>query len=192
MVNTDFMTTISINFKRRCRAFTLVEVMIASTLGTIVLAGVLSTFLMLGRSGANVANYSMMEAESRRALEELSQDLRMAKEIEWNSAESVTLTVPDNYPSTANQVTYAFDSATKDFYRMPGTASATNPRTVLVRSAASCSFARFDRQNNATTNPRAIKRLQLTLVIRRKGQTVAAASNTIFSASYILRNRLVN
>src|SRR5688572_23520838 len=107
MVKTVFMTTTTISFKRRCRAFTLVEVMVASTLGTIVLAGVLSTFLMLGRSGANVANYSMMEAESRRALEELSQDLRMAKDITWNSAESVTLTVPDNYTTTGNQVTYA-------------------------------------------------------------------------------------
>ena len=186
------MTTTTINSKRQCRAFTLVEVMVASTLATIVLAGVVSTFLMLGRSGANVANYSMMEAESRRALEELSQDLRMANGITWNSAESVTLTVPDNYTTTGNQVTYAFDSSSKEFYRMPGTASATNPRTVLVRSAASCTFGRFDRQNNATTNPLAIKRIQLTLVVRRKDQTVASASNTIFSASYILRNRLVN
>jgi Tfp pilus assembly protein PilW len=166
--------------------------MVASTLGTIVLAGVLSTFLMLGRSGANVANYSMMEGEARRALEELSQDLRMAREIVWNSEQSVTLTVPDNYTSTGNQVTYAYDSTSGDFYRMPGSASATNLKTTLVRSAASCTFARFDRQNNATTNPFAIKRLQLTLVIRRRSQTVAAASNTIFSASYILRNRLVN
>jgi prepilin-type N-terminal cleavage/methylation domain-containing protein len=192
MVKTDFMTTTTTNFKRRCRAFTLVEVMVASTLGTIVLAGVVSTFLMLGRSGANVANYSMMETQSRRALEELSQDLRMAKQIVWNSAESVTLTVPDNYTATGNQVTYAFDNTSGDFYRMPGTTSATNPKTTLVRSATSCTFARFDRKNNATENPLAIKRLQLTLVVRRKSQTVAAASNTIFSASYILRNRLAN
>ena len=192
MVNTAFMTITITSSKRSSRGFTLVEVMVASTLGTLVLAGILTTFLMLGRSGANVANYSMMEAESRRGLEELSQDLRMAKEITWNAAESVTLTVPDNYTATGNRVTYAFDRTSKEFYRMPGTASDTNPKTVLVRSAASCTFARFDRQNNATTNPSSIKRLQLTLVVRRKSQTVAAASNTIFSASYILRNRLVN
>ncbi len=50
------MTTSTIRSERRLRGFTLVEVMIAATLGTFVLAGVLSTFLMLGRSGANVAN----------------------------------------------------------------------------------------------------------------------------------------
>ena len=73
MVNTAFMTITITSSKRSSRGFTLVEVMVASTLGTLVLAGILTTFLMLGRSGANVANYSIMEAESRRGLEELSQ-----------------------------------------------------------------------------------------------------------------------
>jgi hypothetical protein len=75
---------------------------------------------------------------------------------------------------------------------MPGVAAATNPRTILVPSVASCTFARFDRLNVATTSPASTKRIQLTLVVRRKSQTVAAASNTILSASYILRNKLVN
>jgi prepilin-type N-terminal cleavage/methylation domain-containing protein len=192
MVRTVYMITTTTHSKARRRAFTLVEVMIGSTLGTIVLAGVLSTFLMLGRSGANIANYSMMETESRRGLEELSQDLRMSKSVTWNSAQSITLLVPDNYTSTANLVTYAYDSTTKDFYRMPGIASATNPRTTLVKSVAACTFARFNRLNIATTSPASTKRIQLTLEVRRKSQTVASASNTILSASYILRNKPAN
>jgi Tfp pilus assembly protein PilW len=166
--------------------------MVGSALGAIVLAGVLSTFLMLGRSGANVANYSMMEMESRRALEELSQDVRMAEAITWNSAQSITLKVPDNYTSTGNQVTYAYDSTSKTFYRMPGIASATNPQTTLVRSVASCAFARFNRLNAATAADVTTKRIQLTLAVRRTSQTVASASNTILSASYILRNKPAN
>jgi prepilin-type N-terminal cleavage/methylation domain-containing protein len=186
------MITTTTQFKPPLRGFTLVEVMVGATLGTIVLAGVLSTFLMLGRSGANVANYSMMETQSRRALEELSQDIRMAKNITWNSAQSITLLVPDNYTTTSNQVTYAYDSTTKDFFRMPGTASATNPKTILVPSVASCTFARFNRLNASASTNASTKRIQLTLVVSRKSETVAAASNTILSASYILRNKLVN
>jgi Tfp pilus assembly protein PilW len=198
MARQDYMTTITTQFNARRRGFTLVEVIIGATLGTMVLAGVLSTFLMLGRSGANVANYSMMETQSRRALEELSQDVRMAKNITWNSTDStsITLLVPDNYASTGNQVTYAFDSATNELYRMPGIASATNTRTTLVPHVASCTFSRFNRLN-ASIDPTVMtnastKRIQLTLVVRRSSQTVAAASNTILSASYILRNKLVN
>lgn len=166
--------------------------MIGATLGTLVLAGVLTTFLMVGRSSTNVANYSTMEAESRRALEGLSQDLRMAKNITWNSAQSITLEVPGSYATTGNQVTYAFDSTTKDFYRMPGVASASNPKLVLVRNVSSCTYARFNRLNVATTSNVTTKRIQLTLVVRKTSRTVAAASNTILSASYILRNKPVN
>lgn len=191
------MTITTTPSKPSSRAFTLVEVMIGATLGTIVIAGVASTFLMLGRSGANVANYSVMESQSRRALEELSQDVRMASNVTWNTDQSVTLVVPDNYTATSNQVTYAFDSSTAEFYRVPGDVSATATaaaasRTILVRSVASCTFARYNRLNAAATTNTATKRIQLTLVVRRTTRTVASASNTILSASYILRNKLVN
>jgi Tfp pilus assembly protein PilW len=179
------MTTTSTQFKLGSRAFTLVEVMIGATLGAMVLAGVLSTFLMLGRSGANVANYSTMEMESRRALEELSQDLRMASTITW-SPQSITLVVPDNYT-----VTYAYNSGQQEFQRTIGT----NTRA-LVKNVGSCTFARFNRLNVAidptVTSDATTKRIQLTLGIKKQSQTVAAASNTILSASYILRNKLVN
>jgi prepilin-type N-terminal cleavage/methylation domain-containing protein len=80
----------------RRRAFTLVEVMIGATIGSFVLAGVLSTFLLLGRSGANIVAYTVMDTQTRRAIEEFAQDVRMASAIVWNDSASVTLTVPDN------------------------------------------------------------------------------------------------
>jgi Tfp pilus assembly protein PilW len=170
----------------------MVEVLIGATIGTMVLTGVLSTFLMLGRLGANIGNYSVMETQSRRALEELSQDLRMAKDVTLNTAQSLTLVVPDNYTSTANKVTYSFDSAKGEFYRVPGDVSATSPRTILVRNVSTCSFAQFNRLNVATTSNTSTKRIQLTMIVRTTTKTVAAATNTILSASYILRNKPVN
>lgn len=187
------MTTSTIPSSRRRRAgFSLVEVLVASTLSAIVLAGVMSTFLMLGRSGANVANYSVMESQSRRALEELSQDIRMASDVTWNGTTSITLLVPNNYTSTSNRVTYAYDSATGVFYRMPGIASATNARTTLISNVATFSYARFDRLDNPSTADATTKRVQLSMIVRSTTRTVAAATNNILSASYILRNKPVN
>jgi prepilin-type N-terminal cleavage/methylation domain-containing protein len=201
------MTSSTIRSKRPAgrRGFTLVEVMIAASLGTMVLAGVMSTFLMLGRSGANVANYSMMEAQSRRALEEFSQDLRMASGITWNSTSSITLTIPNNYTPTLGIVTYSYDSASETFNRSPrDSSSAAGTTTTLINNVVSFSYARFDRINNASTADTTTKRIQLSMTAstavtastasgdRRKSRTVPGATNIILSASYILRNKYAN
>lgn len=202
------MTTSTIRSKPAVRAFTLVEVLIAASISSLVLAGVMSTFLMLGRSGANVANYSVMEAQSRRALEEFSQDLRMASAVTWNSATSITLTVPNNYPGTGGKVTYAYDSGTsktnpsaQSFYRLPGdhaadsaltTDTARAARTRLIKNVVNFTFSRFDRINNPATLDTTTKRIQLSMTARTTSNTAVGASNIILSASYILRNKYAN
>lgn len=183
------MTTTITRTKPGDRGFTLVEVLIGSTIGTMVLAGVLATFLMMGRSGANIANYSVMEAQARRALEELSQDIRMGEWVTWTSSQSITVKVPHEYSSLTatiiyDNVTYSYNSTTKTFNRTVGTNT-----TILARNVASCAFERFDRLNNATASANSTKRIKLTLVCRTQSQTAAAATNTILSAAYILRNK---
>src|SRR5687767_7995274 len=192
------MIITTIRCRSRTRGFTLTELLIGSGIATIVMIGVLSTFLMIGRSGANIQNYSEMETHSRRALEELSQDVRMAKDIFWTSAQSVTLVVKDNYldaidPTNKETVTYAYDATEKQFYRKAGPSSSAEPKRILIRNVASCTFARFDRLNNTKkVTDVTTKRLQITLVIRSKSPTVKAATNNILSASYILRNKPTN
>ncbi|MBI3874494.1 MAG: prepilin-type N-terminal cleavage/methylation domain-containing protein, partial [Verrucomicrobia bacterium] len=86
---------------RRRAGFTLVEVMIAASLGSFVLLGVLTTFLMLGRSGVAAQNYSQMEGDARRGLEEFAQDVRMANDITLNGSSpytSITLSMPVTTP----------------------------------------------------------------------------------------------
>ena len=112
--------------------FTLVEVMSAATISSFVLVGVLSTFLMLGRSGASLASYSNMETQTRKLLDDFAQDVRMASNIVWNSSSSITLTVVDNYTTTSNRVTYAWDNTTgssnyHNLYRQPGDTTSTPP-----------------------------------------------------------------
>jgi prepilin-type N-terminal cleavage/methylation domain-containing protein len=177
------------------RAFTLVEVMIAASISSLVLAGVMSSFLMLGRSGANVANYSVMEAQSRRALEEFSQDLRMASAVTWNSSTSITLTVPNNYTPTLGVVTYYYNSGTSSFMRTPKDPnSAAGTTMTLIRQVVSFSYSRYDRINNAATLDMTTKRIQLNMTASTASttRTVPGASNIILSASFILRNKYAN
>lgn len=162
--------------------------MIGAALGSMVLAGVLTSFTMLLRSGTSAANYSTMESQSRRAFEQFGIDARMASNLVWNSASSVTLTVPNNYTANGNQVTYAYDSTNKWFSLVPGDGSSTSGRLILVREVTSVTFTRYDRDSATTTADTATKRLQLSLNIRRNAGGSAVTEN-IASASFTLRNK---
>lgn len=169
--------------------------MVGSVIGGFVLVGVLATFLMLGRSGVNVVNYATMDAQTRRGLEDFAQDVRMASGIVWNSPTSVTLTVPDNYSGTGNQVTYAWDETVGSvtcgyFYRVPGTAASVASRTLYVANVTSFTFNRYDRLNAAATDDAHTKRIQISMKITSSNSTVVAATDTTISASFILRNKV--
>lgn len=183
------------------RGFTLAEVMIAATISTFVLAGVLSAFLMIGRSGFLASSYSELESETRRALEIFGNDARKATDIRWNSSSNITLWVATATNAT-NAVTYAYDrddgSATKGcFYRLVGEADSTLPRRILVRNVnPDFTFERFKLEQSSETDNRATsdletKQVQVTMRARRSGSTTVSANQAALSARYILRNKRV-
>lgn len=179
--------------------FTFVEIMIGSTLGSIVLLGVLSSFLMLGRSGARLSNYQDMESQSRKALEEFAQDVRMSSGLTTNSSSSITLSVTDSYTSDGNMVTYAYGSVTVGsttysnvFYRRPGNTSSTSTATVLMRNVTSCTFNRYDRLGAATTSDSSTKRIELSLKSSITSATTATATENAISSTYVMRNKRTN
>ncbi len=182
---------------RRVRGFTLVEMMVGVTISSVVLAGVMTAFLMMGRSGYNAANYSVMEAEARRALETFSSDARMANNITWNSSNSITLRVVTS--GSPQSVTYAYDTSTtgdtaKCFYRVIGTASSTATRLVLVRNVSDFAFRRYKVINGVdytANNDLETKQIQITLRSVRTGATTVAATNAVLSARVVLRNKEV-
>ena len=182
---------------RPARGFTLTEVMVAAGLSSFILAGVLSAFLMLGRSSYLVRGYSELEAQSRNALATFGDEARQAIDVHWNSTQSITLTLPTSTNATT-LVTYAFDSATSTFYRRVGDAASTAPRRTLLSNVASdFTFQRFKLEqpsasDNTATSDLETKQIQVTLRAGRAGATTVAASQSALSARYILRNKRVS
>lgn len=205
------MTITSDNRPRAAqRGFTLVEVLIAAALGGFILTAVLSSFLMIGRSGALLYNYVGMEAQARRALEKFGEDTRMASAMSWSpttgNATSVTLTIPHVASDTnTNSITYAYSSSDGTFTRTEadtdssGTATTTTSQT-LLQSVANLSFNGWI-SGSAQSTPASFSsqtdELQISLTLRVQANqygtatsAVAAASNLVVSARYIMRNKL--
>lgn len=184
--------------RRRLRAFTLVEVLVSTSLSTIIATGVLSSFILMGKNSYNAANYSIMEAESRRALETFTQEARMAKNITWTSSNQVTLSVVN--ASGTYLVTYGYNPnllgpTIKCFYRRLGGATSTAPAQILVRNVTDFAFRRYKVVNGSdfsAANDLETKQLQITLRTVRTGATTVNATNAVLSARVVLRNKQVS
>ncbi|WP_158277599.1 prepilin-type N-terminal cleavage/methylation domain-containing protein [Opitutus sp. ER46] len=197
--------------RRDHRGFTLTEIIISAGLAAIILTGVMTTFVMMGRTGALAQNYTELEVEARKALELFSREARMARGVSAYSATSVTLQIPDTSASRtgtgagAYSVTYTFDTNAQTFTRTgppitaPSGASATTVLVKNVHQVGTTEYIRYFRYvgsgyqtgftTNAATNNAEIKQVELTFVAQRSARTVATATDKVLSARFILRNK---
>ncbi len=173
--------------------------MIGASLGAVVMTGVMSTFLFLGRSSANIRNYSDMETQARRALETFAEDTRQASAVTWVSSTSLTLVV------NATNISYVFDvgapnsAGVYNAGRLTRTVGGT--ATTLLTGITSFNFqaytitgaliSDFSSASARTTANGTTKQLQISLSAVRSTQTVASATNIVLSARYVMRNKRV-
>jgi prepilin-type N-terminal cleavage/methylation domain-containing protein len=185
-------TTRSPNNRRR-RGMSLVEVMVATALSVMIMSGVLTTTLMIGRAGLGVRNYADMTAQARKGLELFAQDTRQASEIVWNGANSVTLTVD------GTAVTYAYSSSAGTFSR-----TAAGATSALISGVTSFQFIGYtitgvdvsgandlSAAAGRTAAAKITKQMQVSLTITRTSVVSASVTNAVLSARYTLRNKRV-
>ncbi len=186
--------------------------MIGATISSFLLVGILSTFLLMGRSSANIVNYTQIEAKARQSLELFSREARLAYQVSAYSNDSVTLHIPDNTSNPrgtgagAYTVTYAFDTANSRMTRaenggtavelvtgvdqVPGTAFFNYYRYVRPTTYANVGEGYFTGfTTNTATSAREIKQIEVSFLLRRQNVTVATATNKVLSARFILRNK---
>ena len=106
------------------RGFTLVELIVSMSLGTVVMLAVFSTYLYLGHNLTRLSYRSLMENQSRRILNTFASDIRNTKSIRSASAITLTLNIYNQDPATKSttptlDVTYAYDSTNKALTRDP-------------------------------------------------------------------------
>lgn len=177
----------------RTSAFTLAEVIVSSGLSAIILAGVLSTFLLLTRIGHNASAYAEMNSRLRVAIDRFNHDARLASDLRWTSPQSLTLLLP---ASADREVTYRYEPPTRlapsgRFVRQP----ADRPAEILLSDVADdFAFRRYalpaaDGSETAATNDLETRLLEVSLRAVRPGSTHPTASQLALSARCLLRNK---
>lgn len=167
------------------RGFTLAELMLAITIGGIVLGGAMTSVNLWARSAMAVGNYADMSGSCRRALDTFATDVRMANDVTVSTANTFTFTA-FNAGTSSVTVSYAFDDTNDTLTRTyDGTSR------VILENVDQFSLSYSDLTLSATTNPLSVKVVQIKAILQKK---VINLTNTdeIISARFMLRNRRVS
>jgi Tfp pilus assembly protein PilV len=200
------ITTTSLSTKARrdprSRGFTLSEVLVSFGLASIILAGVLSSVLMINRSGYLLNNYIEMEKQARNALETFAIDTRMTESVAWIRKTDGTLTGITLIPPDGKSITYTYDSTEANSGKLIRKDETTAKQTTLVSGIQSLSFTAYKYTestdgyvaiNPALTSDTLLKNdtkmVQISLSALRTRSTLADATNNVVSARYVLRNK---
>jgi hypothetical protein len=119
---------------------TLVELMVATGAGSIVLAAVLALFLFSARSFAALGNYVDLDNKSRNALDTMSSDIRQADFLSSYQTNQLIFQTTDPTTSNTLALTYLYDPAATTLTRTLGVRS-----TVLLTNCTYLNFGIFAR-----------------------------------------------
>lgn len=201
------------------QGFTLVELLVATSIATILIAGMLSSYLFLGRNLVRDTNRQQLEAQSRNLLQAFARDVGVADRIAgaYNSADDINsdsswqtmptssqavfrMSPPNGSGGTYHYaVTYTYDANADTVTRVvsSGLNSGTPPSSfnannlILLTHASSFSFNYLDRAANTAGNQLGIKQIEVASFTLTNG-TAATGTQSIFtgaSGRLVLRNQ---
>lgn len=165
--------------------------MVSSTLGVMIMAAVMSSFIYVGRTSMMLRNYADLETQARNAMETFAQDVRMSSAVAWNSSTALTITVRTGGADVP--VRYAYDGSAQTFSR-----TFNGTTTVLITNIRSFAFSAYsiDTEPVSLTSPTnstniATKQIQIALETERRNAVLALSTNKVISARFVLRNKRV-
>jgi type II secretory pathway component PulJ len=121
---------------------TLVEVMVATAIGTIILAAAGSLMVYNVRSLAALSNYADLDRYSRGAVDKLSQDIRQATELVGFTSTELQF----NSSRGRSNITYTYYPDSRTLVRLQG-----HNREILLQECDSLTFTVYGRNNVSNT-----------------------------------------
>lgn len=177
-------------------AFTLTELMMATTISGLVLASIISTFLVFAVGSKSVGAYTMMSQDSRLVLEYFARDMRSAEDVTQAGADTLAVRTPNSSFYNGNSITYEFDEDTKLLSRIVEDSSGTEiSNKTLLEGVEQFTFSYFgplgaELNLNTASILLSVKSVQVDAEMRRSISRTEA-TDYIISARFMMRNRPV-
>lgn len=162
-------------------AFTLVEIIVAMTIGSFLLVSAYATIMSLAKGSQSVINFTEMNTQTRFALEWFGRDSRMAEDVIAADVNRTLLVV------NGVQVEYRFEPSAKTLFRTEGTSS---PKAILY-DVDDLLFNYYTLRHGDTKTPLEVKHIQLEAKLERRVLQIAN-TNYIISARFMMRNKNVS
>lgn len=170
------------SLRHRRAGFTLVELLISLTLVMMLTLALLTSYVFIARGDRSLQNYGDMNAQARKLLDQLGQDLRAATDVTDFTVSSLTLSVPTNTAGTATEdVIWDYDSVAGTVTRQSGAQT-----TTLARDVHTFAFFYANGNNVQTTSLVEVKQVQLSLRMLRLVAS-AVTSEYVISAQFTMR-----
>jgi len=171
---------------QRRAGLSLLEMMVAMGIGTIVIAATVQLYLQTNRAFLAQFNYVDLDSQSREALDRMSQQIRQATAL--TNGSSTNLLFID---SDGAMLSFTYNPVSRRLIRTKGTSS-----TVLLKGCDALTFLMFQRNpvggNGdfvACTNASACKLVQIAWTCSRDMITSRAHTESIQTAKIMLRNK---
>lgn len=182
----DFNNT-SITKARRRTGMTLVELMVATGIGSIVMAAVASLSFYTARSFAALSNYVDLDQKSRNALDHMSQKIRQAYGVTSFSSNAVSMLY-----TNGSTLSYTYSPNTRILTEQVGGATKT-----LLQECDALVFEAFARnpiggtfdQFPATNDTATIKLLQVSWTCSRTIMGAKVNTESVQSAKIVIRKQ---
>ncbi|MBI2947337.1 MAG: hypothetical protein HYY23_06805 [Verrucomicrobia bacterium] len=166
---------------------TLAELMVATSIGSIVTLGLASLTFFTARSFASMGNYVDLDYRSRQALDTMSREIRQAKRV--TEATSTSLTLED---SDGGNLQYVYDPAAKTLTRL----KSGSPAKTLLEECDTLSFSIYQRNpiggtydQYSTGSASTCKLVQLRWICSRKIFGVTKNTESVQSAKVVIRKQ---
>lgn len=168
---------------RRRRGFTLVELLVATSISAFVFAGILAAYLFVGRNLTRLVNFQHQEVEGRRTLRQMTDDVSAAINLTTATATQLTLTKPTSGGTTT--VTYAYSSGARTLTRTDAAGA-----QIILSGLTSFTITYYNERGTAVTAKQSVKSLEFafTSAAGTAGSGTQASYQTV-SPRVVVRNK---